>query len=123
MVKLLSIAIGGAVGTLLRYAVSGLTYRYVGGVFPWGTLSVNLIGSFIIGVLGGIFEKAAFSSNLKMFILIGILGAFTTFSTYSLESFNLFRSGEIKLMVSNVLINNVLGIILVLCGFITSRYL
>ncbi len=123
MLKFLFIAMGGAIGTLLRYIISGLTYKYLDGVFPWGTLSVNLIGSLIIGFLWGLFERAAISPNLKMFVFIGILGAFTTFSTYSLESFNLFRDGEIKLALSNILISNILCIALVLLGFVTSKYL
>ncbi len=123
MLKLLFIAIGGAIGALFRYAISGMACRYLGGVFPWGTLSVNLIGSFVIGFLWGLSEKTIISSNARSFVFIGIIGSFTTFSTYSLETFNLFRDGEIKLALTNILINNVLGIALVLFGFIISGYL
>ncbi len=121
--KLLFIAIGGAIGALLRYAISGLTYKHLDGVFPWGTLSVNLIGSFTAGFLWGLFERAVIPPNLRTFVFIGVLGAFTTFSTYSLESFNLFRDGEIKLALSNILISNILCIALVFFGFVTSRYI
>ena len=123
MLKLLFIAIGGAIGALFRYAISGMTYRYLDNVFPWGTLVVNLIGSFIIGFLWGLSEKTIIPSNFRSFVFIGIIGSFTTFSTYSLETFNLFRNGEIKLALTNILINNILGIALVLFGFITSKYL
>ena len=123
MSRLSFIAIGGAIGALLRYMISGMTYRYLGGSFPWGTLSVNLIGAFIIGFLWGLSEITIVSSDFRSFVFIGIIGSFTTFSTYSLETFNLFRDAEIKLVLANVLITNVLGIVLVLFGFIASKYL
>jgi len=123
MSRLSFIAIGGAIGALLRYMISGMTYRYLGGSFPWGTLSVNLIGAFAIGFLWGLSEITIVSSDFRSFVFIGIIGSFTTFSTYSLETFNLFRDAEIKLVLANVLITNVLGIALVLSGFIASKYL
>ncbi len=123
MSRLLFIATGGAIGALLRYAISGMTYKYLDGVFPWGTLSVNLIGAIVIGFLWGIFEGATISPDFRLFVFIGIIGSFTTFSTYSLETFYLFRSGEIKLALTNVLITNILSIVLVLFGFVTSKYL
>jgi len=123
MSRLSFIAIGGAIGALLRYMISGMTYRYLGGSFPWGTLSVNLIGAFVIGFLWGLSEITIVSSDFRSFVFIGIIGSFTTFSTYSLETFNLFRDAEIKLVLANVLITNVLGIVLVLFGFIASKYL
>jgi len=123
MLRFLFIAIGGAMGALLRYAISGMTYKYLDGVFPWGTLSVNLIGAFAIGFLWGLSEKIIISPDFRSFVFIGIIGSFTTFSTYSLETFNLFRDGEIKLALSNILISNILSIALVLVGFMTSRYL
>lgn len=123
MSKLSFIAIGGAIGALLRYTLSGVAYKYLGSGFPWGTLCVNLIGAFAIGILWGLSEKTAISSDFRTFAFIGILGSFTTFSTYGLETFNLFRDGEIKLALANVLVTNVLGIALVISGFITSKYL
>jgi len=119
--KLLSIALGGAIGTLLRYGVSGLTYRYTGPGFPWGTLAVNLIGSFVIGVLWSLFDVTAVGPNVRIFVLIGVLGGFTTFSTYSLECFNLLRDGEMGLALCNVVASNVLGIALTFFGFGMTR--
>ena len=123
MLKLLLIAIGGASGALLRYAVSGLIYKYLDGVLPWGTLIVNLVGCFLIGFLWQLFEMMASSPSTRAFIFIGTLGAFTTFSTYGLESFNLLREGEIKFAIFNILASNILGLVLVFCGFVISRYL
>jgi len=121
MTKILSLVIGGAIGALLRYFVSGITHRYFEGVFPLGTLVVNLIGSFVIGIIWGLFEVENISPVLRTFIFIGILGSFTTMSTFTLESFNLIRDGEIKYALANILANNVLGILLVFIGFSLAR--
>jgi fluoride exporter len=122
-VKILLLAAGGAIGTVGRYAVSGLTHRYIEGTFPYGTLMVNTLGSLVIGLLWGIWETANFSSHMRTFIFIGILGGFTTFSTFTLETLNLFRDGEIKMAIFNVLANNLLGILMVFAGFFAARSL
>lgn len=123
MDKYILLATGGAIGTVLRYSMSGLTYRMVNSVFPWGTIFVNLTGSFAIGLLWGVFEVQNISSNMRSFIFIGILGGFTTFSTYALESLNLFRDGEIKLAMTNLIISNICGLLLVFAGFMLSKYI
>ena len=121
--KILLLMAGGAIGTVSRYAVSGLTYKFVEGTFPTGTLVVNVLGSLIIGLLWGTWETANLSSPMRTFIFIGILGGFTTFSTYSLETLTLFREGEVKLAVLNVLANNILGLIMVFGGFFAAKSL
>ena len=123
MTKILLLAAGGAVGTLLRYSLSGLTYKLFNGVFPWGTLFVNLAGSFVIGLLWGFFDIENLSSNIRNFIFIGVLGGFTTFSTFALENFSMFRDGQIKLALSNILASNIIGIALVFAGFLLSKYI
>lgn len=123
MFKLLIIAIGGGIGTLARYVVSGLDYKHSLGVFPVSTLIVNLSGSFVIGLLWGFSERFSVSPNMRMFLFIGVLGGYTTFSALSLETFNLFRDSEYKVAFLNILLTNFLGIALVLTGFIISRYL
>lgn len=119
--KLASIALGGAIGALLRYGLSGLTYRWIGPTFPWGTLAVNLLGSFAIGLLWPIFETTTIWPNARVFLFIGLLGAFTTFSTYTLESLNLLRDGEVSLAIWNILASNVLALALVCLGFVLAR--
>jgi fluoride exporter len=119
--KILLLLIGGAFGTLARYFVSGLTHRFFNTTFPVGTLMVNLIGSFIIGFIWALWENSNISSNIRTFVFIGILGGFTTFSSYSLESLNLFRDGEIKIGLLNILANNVLALVLVFLGFILAK--
>ena len=117
----LSIAVGGAAGAVLRYLVSGWAYTLLGQGFPWGTLVVNLIGSFLIGFLWQIFEYVPISPNMRSLIFIGGLGAFTTFSTFAFESLNLFRDGDIRLGVLNILAADVFGILLGLLGVILGR--
>jgi CrcB protein len=123
MTKVILLAAGGALGTMLRYMLSGLTYKFTDSVFPWGTLLVNLAGSLAIGFLWGFFEAENLSSNIRNFIFIGILGGFSTFSTYALESLNLFRDGEIKLALSNILASNMFSLLLVVAGFMLSKYI
>ena len=120
MIKILLLLSGGAAGTLARYAVSGWGHKLYLGDFPIGTLLVNLIGSFIIGLAWGVWEMSNISSNMRTFIFIGILGGFTTFSSYTLETLNLFREGEVKLGITNILLNNILGLVLVFVGFIIA---
>lgn len=121
MTKIVLLLAGGATGTVTRYAVSGLTHRYFDGTFPIGTLVVNLIGSFLIGLIWGLWETSNISSNTRTFIFIGILGGFTTFSSYTMETLNLFRDGEIKLGLTNILANNIIGLLLVFIGFILGK--
>ena len=72
MSNLLFIVIGGAIGALLRYGSLGVAHKYLGGGFPWGTLCVNLIGAFAIGILWGLSEKISISSDFRTFAFIGV---------------------------------------------------
>lgn len=121
MVKIIIIGLGGAIGTVLRYFVSGAFHRYSGIILPVGTLGVNLIGSLCIGLLWGAFETVAVSTNVRSFLAIGVLGAFTTFSTFTLENFHLLHDGEFKIAFLNVIVNNIIGIVLVFGGYFVSR--
>lgn len=123
MLNLFFIGIGGAIGAVLRYIVSGLDYKFSNGVFPISTLVINLAGSFIIGFLWGLFEVFVVSPTLRMFIFIGILGGFTTFSTFALENFNLIRDGEMSIAITNIVLSNLLGIALVFIGYGIARFL
>ena len=121
-VKMLMILLGGAAGAGLRYGVSGLAYRIGDGAFPWGTVAVNLIGSFVIGLLYEPFQRSMVPEEFRAFVFIGLLGAFTTFSTYSLETLNLLREGETKLAVAYIGVNNLAGLALVFLGFAASKF-
>ena len=121
MTKLLLIGLGGASGAVLRYVLSGASYRILGETFPWGTLVVNVLGCLCIGFLWAVSERYPFSTGWSVFVFTGVLGGFTTFSTYGLESFNLMRDGEYLLAAANVFLSNLLGLTMVVVGFILAR--
>ena len=119
--QILFIAIGGSVGAVSRFLLSGFINRASNDVFPWGTIAVNMIGSFLIGLFIELFSHTFIPDNLRSILLIGFLGAFTTFSTYALESINLLQGNEIKLFIQNILIHNILGLVCVIFGIYISR--
>ena len=123
MNKIMALIIGGAAGTLLRFWVSGWAQRMFAGVFPWGTLTVNLLGSFLIGFFWGIFERGNISNNIRLFLFIGVFGGFTTFSTFALESLNLFKTGHVKFAIIYILASNILGLLFVYLGYILARWI
>ena len=121
MYRLLLVALGGSVGAALRYLTAGAVHRYVDGTFPYGTLVVNALGSFILGLLWALSEEIFFPSSLRSSVMIGGVGAFTTFSTYSLETFNLLRYGDTAYALLNFLLNNGLGFAGVFLGFLLGK--
>ena len=123
MYKILLLVAGGGLGTVARYVVSDYTHKYYLGNFPLGTLAVNMLGSFIIGLLWGVFDTENMSHHMRAFLFIGILGGFTTFSSYALDSYNMFKDGDMKLALLNVMANNVLSIGMVLVGLLTINVL
>ncbi|MGK7394450.1 MAG: fluoride efflux transporter CrcB [Candidatus Cyclobacteriaceae bacterium M3_2C_046] len=124
MEKFIWVALGGALGSAGRYWISGLAFKLLGTQFPYGTLAVNLLGSFIIGLLWVFVEELApFSPGLRMLVFIGFLGGFTTFSSYALETLNLIREHEYIKALNNVIANNILGLLMVIAGFFLARWL
>lgn len=121
MQQLITIATGGALGALARYGMATAVYRMTSESFPWGTLVVNLSGSFVLGVLVELFEASVISPEMRSLLTIGFLGAYTTFSTYTLESVNLLRQGEIALAAWNIIASNVLGLFMIVLGSYASR--
>jgi fluoride exporter len=104
MIHLISIAAGGAVGALLRFWFSSGAHYLLGKGFPYGTMLVNVIGSFIIGaVYVYMVERGELSEDWRAFLVIGLLGAFTTFSTFSFETINLIETGEMLKAGLNIL--------------------
>lgn len=96
MYQIGGILIGGAVGALLRFLVANGVYQWLGRAFPYGTLAVNVIGSFLIGLLTLYFmEREMLASALSRGLIVGALGAFTTFSTFSLDTFDLIQQGRL----------------------------
>lgn len=97
-----AIMLGGALGALMRYVVSGLIMDKLGSDFPYGTLTVNVLGSFLMGFLAMfLVERMGLDPLLRLGIFVGFLGAFTTFSTFSMETMNLFEQGaQLKALVN-----------------------
>ncbi|NNM54180.1 MAG: fluoride efflux transporter CrcB [Spirochaetales bacterium] len=121
--NILAILLGGGLGSLARFAMSKWVLSQTGTTFPWGTLTVNLIGAFVIGFLTGLFERWTIPPQLRLFLFVGILGGFTTFSTYGLETFTLFKRSEFLLAVSNFLLTNLVGFVLVAVGYFSAEVL
>jgi CrcB protein len=117
MIKILSLVVGSVAGGLARYYMAGSAHRFFGPTFPYGTLIVNLTGCFLIGFLSALAEgKFAMSQNLKLLLMVGFCGAFTTFSTFMLETGNLMKDGEALRAFMNVFLSFVIGFILFKAG-------
>ena len=122
--NLLGIAVAGAAGALARYGLSGLAYRWWGAGFPWGTLTVNLIGCLLVGLLAEMARQTGWlSPELRTAIGIGFLGSFTTFSTFGVETYRAIEQGDWGVAALNVVSNVVLGLIFVLAGTTLARML
>lgn len=124
MIKIISLIVGGALGTTLRYFFSGTIYRLTGSDFPYGTLAVNVAGCFIIGFLVSITEtRFILGPNSKVFLMIGFCGAFTTFSTFILETANLLKDGQASRAFLNLFISLIIGFVFLRAGMIMGEVL
>jgi CrcB protein len=124
MIQLLAIASGGAVGAVLRYWAASAVNSRLGPGFPYGTLTVNVLGSLVIGFLYiWLIERMSSGPVLRAFLMIGLLGAFTTFSTFSIETLNLLESGQLVKALLNVLVSVVICVTAAGLGVLTARQL
>jgi fluoride exporter len=117
------VTIGSAIGGLLRYAITRLTIPISGGV-PWGTVFINILGSFVIGYFGTLTlqtGKYPASDNLRLFVMVGLCGGFTTFSSFSLRTFELLRDGAWGKALANVVVSVVLCIAAVGAGHMLAH--
>jgi CrcB protein len=122
--QVLVIAAGGALGALLRYGMSQSVYRLLGRDFPYGTLAVNLFGSFLIGVaVVLIVERMILSELWRTALIIGFLGAFTTFSTFSFETLALLEDGQLLKALLNIGVSVILCLLATWLGMIATRSL
>ena len=120
--KMILLACAGALGTLSRYALAGMVHKFTGHTFPFGTMLVNIIGCFLAGLIWSLAEgKITLSGEMRIIILVGFMGAFTTFSTYILESGELFRNAQYGLAFVNVLTQNIVGLSAMFAGIFLGR--
>ncbi len=125
MNHLIAVAFGGALGAALRFLVSNGVYQWLGRSFPYGTLSVNIIGSFLIGLMTEalILQRIAITMEYRAAVLVGVFGSFTTFSTFSLETLYLIEQGNILKASLNVLISVFACLCAVWLGLLLGRTL
>ena len=117
----LAVALGGAIGAAARFQVGSLATRLAGPHtdFPWGTLSVNIIGSLIMGLLLGWFAKGGTDSeNLRLFLVAGLMGGFTTFSAFSAEMVTMLHRGEMTSALIYVSVSVIAGMAAFLIGLV-----
>jgi fluoride exporter len=120
------VAIGGALGTVGRYWLSGLVAQTIGETFPWGTLIINVSGSFVIGffaALTGPDGRVFVGSTARQFVMIGLCGGFTTFSSFSLQTLNLVNDGEWVRAGGNIILSVVLCLVAVWVGYMLASTL
>lgn len=113
---LLAVALGGALGAVSRFLVGGWVQSLAGDGLPWGTLSVNVIGSMMLGFLMVWLHASTTSAELRQFLVIGLLGSFTTFSTYSYETVTLIREGDLARAGAYALGSVIVGLLAVVIG-------
>lgn len=116
------IALGGSIGAVARYGLAGLVQRFTGPAFPFGTFTVNMVGCLLFGILIGLDEqRVALGPQARAFLLIGVLGGFTTFSSFTYDTFQLLRDGEAASAFANTAGQAVIGLVALWTGFVVAR--
>ena len=122
MQMILSIGLGGAIGAIGRYLAMGVVTQFLGMGFPYATLFVNVVGSFILGLLiEGMALAWQVDATLRAFLVVGVLGSFTTFSTFSLDVVHLFERGQIWLALLYALLSVALAVLAFGAGMYLMR--
>lgn len=120
--QILLIALAGSVGALSRYGLSTLAANVFGPKFPYGTLTVNVLGCFLIGFVMHVAQSTdILSADIKMAVTVGFLGALTTFSTFSMETYKYIEDAQWLLAGANVALNVLLGLIATIIGLAAAR--
>jgi CrcB protein len=123
-VNFVIVALGAIAGANLRYVLSRLTAKLMGPVFPYGTLMINVAGSFMVGwFMIWTTERVLVDPRWRLLIVIGFCGGFTTFSSYAFETMAYFEQGQWGLMATNIVANNVLSLMAALAGMALARVL
>ncbi len=121
MLKYLMIGLGGAIGSVLRYVMGELSVIMLKTSAFIPTMLINVSGSFVIGFLAVIVEKFVVLPQIKLFIFVGVLGGYTTFSTFSLETFHLIKAGEYRLAFVNIGCSVFLSLLAVFLGYFLAK--
>ncbi len=122
LIKFFVVFIGGGLGSVFRYWISSYASKHLPLFFPFGTLLVNIIGSFILGLMiFGWDEKGLISPTIKLFIGVGFCGGLTTFSTFSLETFNLIKDAEFLMACLNIAVNVLFTLIGIYIAYLVTR--
>jgi len=120
--NILLVFAGGGIGAVARYWMQGIVYRFVNGMFPYGTVAVNVLGCFVIGLLvTGMEDRFMVNPSLRIFMTIGILGGFTTFSSFSFETIALLQEGEVLFGMLNILASIVICLSATYIGVIIGK--
>jgi fluoride exporter len=120
------IALGGALGSVARFGCSSLAARWFGETFPWGTLIINVVGSFVIGffaTMTGPDGRVLVAPDVRQFVMVGICGGYTTFSSFSLQTLNLMRDGDMLRAGANVVGSVALCLVAVWLGHVGASAL
>jgi fluoride exporter len=126
LITYLWIALGGALGSMARYGCSSLVARWIGETFPWGTLIINVLGSFVIGffaTLTGPDGRLIVAPDARQFVMVGICGGYTTFSSFSLQTLNLAREGDLMAAGANIAASVVACLVAVWLGAVGAAAL
>ena len=120
--KVLLLAVAGGLGALSRYGLTGIVQRMAGAEFPWGTWVVNVLGCFVAGALTTLFEnRVNIAPDTRIVIMVGFIGAFTTFSTFMIETGRLFNDAEWLRAFGNLALHNVIGLAALFAGLAVGR--
>ena len=122
LIPLIAVGVGGFLGAVARYVVDGRIAAYTGGAFPWGTFTINVTGSFAVGmVFALIIERGVLPAEMRAPVLIGFLGSYTTFSTLALESWRMMEDGAWLYATANLGASIAVGLIAVVAGVALGR--
>ena len=122
VVKIIALAIGSLAGGFARYYLAGAVYRILGTTFPYGTLAVNLTGCFLIGLFSVLAEERfLIGPNGRLLLMVGFCGAFTTFSTFILETSHLMKDGETLQTLLNITLSVIAGFLVFRMGMLLGE--